>query len=207
MIRLGIDVGGTFTHAVAIDGQSLAVLGHVKVPTTHSSDNGVAEGVIDSLTKLLKQLSISADSISFVAHSTTQATNALLEGDVAIVGILGMGAGTTAWLAKQQTKLDKISLGHGHFLKTCHEFIDTSSTPEKEEIVKALNSLRQSGAQAVVISEAFSVDDSTNEKIALSVAIEMGLCATASSAVSKLYGLRARTRTATLNAQRSSIQR
>jgi len=199
-VRLGIDVGGTFTHAVAVDAQSLAVLDHVKVPTTHTSQTGVAEGVIDSLTKLLKQLHISADQVSFIAHSTTQATNALLEGDVAMVGILGMGKGMTARLSWQQTKLGKIALGHGHYLKTCHQFLDTTSGLGKQEVVEALTSLRQAGAEAIVISEAFSVDDSKNEEFALSVARELGQCATAGSAVSKLYGLKARTRTATLNA-------
>jgi N-methylhydantoinase A len=199
-VRLGIDVGGTFTHAVAVDAQSLTILGHIKVPTTHASQTGVAEGVIDSLTKLLKQLTIGHDKVSFVAHSTTQATNALLEGDVAMVGILGMGKGVTAWLSLQQTKLGEISLGHGHYLKTVHQFLDTSTGLSKEEIIKALISLQQAGAEAIVISEAFSVDDPKNEELALSVAKELGLCATAGSAVSKLYGLRARTRTATLNA-------
>ena len=199
-VRLGIDVGGTFTHAVAIDAQTLTILGHKKVPTTHTSQSGVAEGVIDSLTKLLKELDISADKVSFIAHSTTQATNALLEGDVAMVGILGMAQGAVAQLANQQTKLGKISLGHGHYLKTCHQFLDTASGLNKEEIAKAMKSLQQAGAEAIVVSEAFSVDDPKNEEFALSVAKELGICATAGSAVSKLYGLKARTRTATLNA-------
>ncbi len=199
-VRLGIDVGGTFTHAVAIDGQSLTILGYVKVPTTHSDQSGVAKGVVESLTKLLKQLEISPEKVAFIAHSTTQATNALLEGDVAMVGILGMGKGATTWLSLQQTKMDRIALGHGHYLKTCHQFIDTASGLNKEQIIKALNSLRQAGAEAIVVSEAFSADDPKNEEFVLSIAKEQGLCATAGSVVSKLYGLRARTRTATLNA-------
>ena len=150
-IRIGIDVGGTFTHAVAIDALSLEVLGHAKVPTTHESKSGVAQGVIESLNSVFKDLNISPDKVSFIAHSTTQATNALLEGDVAVVGILGMGGGATAWLAAQQTKLGKISLGQGYFLKTCHYFIDTSKGINKETIIRAFASLKDAGAEAYVI--------------------------------------------------------
>ncbi len=154
-IRIGIDVGGTFTHAVAIDALSMEVLGHIKVPTTHQSKAGVAEGVIESLNRLLTDLNVGPDKVSFIAHSTTQATNALLEGDIAVVGILGMGNGATAWLASQQTKLGKISLGEGYFLKTCHYFLDTTKGVDKNQILKAFTLLKNAGAEAYVISESF----------------------------------------------------
>ena len=35
-VRIGIDVGGTFTDAVAIDNETFEVVGSVKVPTTHT---------------------------------------------------------------------------------------------------------------------------------------------------------------------------
>ena len=55
---LGVDVGGTFTHAVALDGQTLALLGKAKVSTTHRAPEGVAKGIIESLNTLLEEAGI-----------------------------------------------------------------------------------------------------------------------------------------------------
>ena len=58
------------------------------------------------------------EDVIFVAHSTTQATNALIEGDVACVGVLGMGpGGMEGFLAKHQTRLKDIDLGAGRSIK------------------------------------------------------------------------------------------
>jgi N-methylhydantoinase A/oxoprolinase/acetone carboxylase beta subunit len=199
-IRIGIDVGGTFTHAVAIDSGTFELIGQAKVPTTHLAEEGVAKGIIEALHLLLNESQIAPNEVAFIAHSTTQATNALLEGDVAPVGILGMGKGMEKLRAKSETQVGDIELAPGRFLKTYHRFLDTTESPSKETIKNLINELLTDGAKVIVAAEAFSVDDTTNEEAVLEVAVEMGIPATASSEISQLYGLKVRTRTAVINA-------
>ncbi|MDP9106145.1 MAG: hydantoinase/oxoprolinase family protein, partial [Candidatus Eremiobacteraeota bacterium] len=90
-LRIGIDVGGTFTDVVAVDAETRAMVASVKVPTTHGHPDGVAAGIVAGLERLLGEHAIDPASIAFIAHSTTQATNALLEGDVAKVGVVSLG--------------------------------------------------------------------------------------------------------------------
>jgi len=92
-IRVGIDVGGTHTKAVALDNETHEIVGQSVVMTTHDHKMGVAAGVIECFENCLTKNNIDPADVVFIAHSTTQATNALLEGDVAKVGIIGMGSG------------------------------------------------------------------------------------------------------------------
>ena len=55
-IRIGVDVGGTFTKAVAIETAPLRLLAHTAVPTSHGAAAGVAEGVAEALRALLADL-------------------------------------------------------------------------------------------------------------------------------------------------------
>ncbi len=198
-VRIGIDVGGTFTHAVALDADTLAVVGKVKVPTTHTAAEGVARGVVDSLRRLLDTAGLAASEVLLIAHSTTQATNALLEGDVARVGILGMGGGASAWLAARQTAIPPVPLGGGGQLATRHCFL-RSERVDEAGIAAALDRLVQAGAEVIVAAEAFSVDDPRHERLVCEVAAARGLLATATHHVSRLHGLGVRTRTAVINA-------
>ena len=44
-VRMGIDVGGTHTKAVAIDNATQKIIGKSSVKTTHDDKSGVAAGV------------------------------------------------------------------------------------------------------------------------------------------------------------------
>ena len=71
-MRVGIDVGGTFTDLVATDPRGVVVA--LKVPSTPSAPHRAA---IHALAALLARCE-SPRAIEFLAHSTTVATNALL---------------------------------------------------------------------------------------------------------------------------------
>ncbi len=198
-VRIGIDVGGTFTDAVVIDNVSYEVLAKVKVPTTNHAEKGVAEGIIIAIEKVLQENQIDPADVVFIAHGTTQATNALLEGDVAHVGVLGMGKGIEGMRAQKETQVGKIELAPGKFLHTYHAYLDTGKCSD-EDLSQAINSLKGQGAEVIVASEAYSVDDPTNEKHVVEQANRQGISATGGYEISQLYGLLARTRTAAVNA-------
>lgn len=200
-VRIGIDVGGTFTDAVAIDSDSLEIIEQIKVPTTHKSPRGVAEGVIQSLQTILASPDFTAKNVAFIAHGTTQATNALLEGDVVKVGIIGMSSGLDSLRAKGQANVDNISLSQGHTLYTSYRYIDTSTPPAEEQIQEMVQEMiDDEESEAFVASEAYSVDNPRNELSVMSVVEEMGYPSTGTHQISKRYGLRIRTRTSVINA-------
>ncbi len=195
-VRLGIDVGGTFTDVVAIDAQARTVLARIKVPTTHDAPEGVAAGIIAGIQALLARSDIAPDEVAFIAHSTTQATNALLEGDLAVVGILGLLDGL-APLARMQMHFPQLQLAPGVPFETRFAF---ARSADRSEINAQIGALRAQNAQVIAVSQAFGVDRPQAEAQALTAVREQGLFGTAGHEVSSMYGLRARTRTAALNA-------
>jgi len=199
-VRIGIDVGGTFTDAVAIDNETYEIIAQEKIPTTHNAKEGVAEGIITILQNLLQRNHIAPEEVVFIAHGTTQATNALLEGDVAVTGVLAMGSGMESGRAKEASDVGNISLAPGKVLSAIHEYVETEdAAASAAEIHEKLTALKQAGAEVIVATESFGVDDADNEKFVMNMAREMGLYATGGHEVSQLYGLRVRTRTAVIN--------
>jgi N-methylhydantoinase A len=86
-MRIGIDVGGTFTDLVAIDDRGVATL--AKVPSTPADPS---RGVLDGLARLADTLALPTAELlraaTRIVHGTTVATNALIEGKGARTGML-----------------------------------------------------------------------------------------------------------------------
>ena len=199
-IRIGIDVGGTHTKAVAIDNNNNEIVGKGSVMTTHHHEQGVAAGVVEAFRKCLAENDIKPEEVIFIAHSTTQATNALLEGDVARVGLIGIGGGFfEGFLAKRQTKINNIDLGTGKFIEIDHTYMSIKDM-NPAHVEKTVKSLIDRGARVIVSSKAFGVDNMKEERIISEAAEQQGVSSTMASDITKLYGLTTRTRTAALNA-------
>ena len=196
-VRIGVDVGGTFTKSVAIDMNTGKIIGKVTVPTSHFSEEGVSTGIVESLIKLIRREHISESDIELISHSTTQAVNALLEGDTTKVGIIGMGVNLEKSDIVKRTNLGSVKLGPNKYLETCYRFLDTSKFLDKEEILQIIKELKEEGAKVIIVSEAYGVDDPSNE---LYVMERSDLPATAGHELTGIYGLEIRTLTAAINA-------
>lgn len=198
--RIGIDVGGTFTDAALVDNDTFTLIDTAKVPTTHSSQAGVAEGIVQVLALVMEKNSVSPEDIVFIAHGTTQATNALLEGDVVKVGIVTVGTGIEGLKSKSDTRMGDISLTSTKFLYSENEYVDASDPQFVEKVASAIAVLQEKNCRSVVAAEAFSVDRPENENRVTDICREAGIPGTATNLITKLYGLKVRTRTAVINA-------
>src|SRR5687767_12068181 len=110
-----------------------SIIGKITVPTTHSSSEGVSTGIVQALKSLMERYLIQNSEIELISHSTTQAVNALLEGDTAKVGIIGMGVGLEKSNVIKRTNVKNVELAPNKYLHTCYRFLDTSKYLRSEE--------------------------------------------------------------------------
>jgi N-methylhydantoinase A/oxoprolinase/acetone carboxylase beta subunit len=82
MIRIGIDIGGTFTDVVAAGGGQVRI---TKVPSTRADPSAAVRKVLD---EVLPEWNVPFGDVARFVHGTTVATNAVLERRGARVGLL-----------------------------------------------------------------------------------------------------------------------
>jgi N-methylhydantoinase A len=83
-LRIGIDTGGTFTDIVCVDGAS----GAMRVTKVASTPANPAIGLVRGVKAILDAGGASFDDLAGLAHGTTVATNALLQGEIAGLGLI-----------------------------------------------------------------------------------------------------------------------
>lgn len=82
--RLGVDVGGTFTDLMLFDQKSGNFWRHKTPSTPHDS----SEGILNGVTAICREAGVELSEVESFLHGTTVATNAILEGKGAKVGLV-----------------------------------------------------------------------------------------------------------------------
>src|SRR6266478_4665034 len=82
--RIGIDTGGTFTDIVSVDTLS----GTTQVTKVASTPANPAIGLLRGVNEILAAAGATTDDVAGLAHGTTVATNALLQGEINSLGLI-----------------------------------------------------------------------------------------------------------------------
>ncbi|PYV18283.1 MAG: hypothetical protein DMG07_04240 [Acidobacteria bacterium] len=83
-VRMGVDVGGTFTDIVCFD-EERGRLDLLKVPSTPAEPH---RAVVEGAARILEEAGLDSASVDFFIHGTTVATNTILERKGARVALL-----------------------------------------------------------------------------------------------------------------------
>jgi N-methylhydantoinase A/oxoprolinase/acetone carboxylase beta subunit len=114
---LGVDTGGTYTDAVIVDEAATRVVGKAKALTSRAD---LAIGIGQAVDAALAAAGVAAQDIVLVSLSTTLATNALVEGQGARVGLvfIGFDGGDEARAGLEEAlrgdPVLRLAGGHGH---------------------------------------------------------------------------------------------
>jgi len=149
---IGIDTGGTYTDAVLLDTASGQVVGWRKERTT---PHDLSVGVGRALAGLLQQ-SIQAQDVTRLAVSTTLATNAVVEGRGARVGLFVLGT----------VRHFKLPVVANIFLKGGHTITGEEDEPlDIENLVDTLPGLANE-VDSYAVCGAMSMKNPTHELVA-----------------------------------------
>ena len=83
-LRLGFDIGGTFTDFVLVDADEQRIHLHKCLTTPHDPSQGALTG----MTELLARVGVSLGDIGHIVHGTTLVTNAIIERNGCKLGFL-----------------------------------------------------------------------------------------------------------------------
>ncbi len=171
--RLGIDVGGTNTDAVILD-KNDKVVSKCKKPTTEDISTGIKEAV----EAVFQESKIDPAMIVHAMLGTTHSTNAIVERKgLARMGIVRLGAPSglavppyADWPEDVISHIGK----HYRIVKGGYEYNGTPlSSPDKDEIQKALDALKKEKIEALAVSCVFSPVNSEQEALVQDLALEI----------------------------------
>lgn len=154
-MRVGVDVGGTNTDAVLMEGTE--VVGWFKTPTTPD----VTTGITQAIRTVLDETNVPAEEIKAVMIGTTHFTNAVVERKRLMqVAAIRLGLPATECLPPMvdwPPELRETIGNHKYLVHGGHEFDGREISPlDEKEIREVAKDIKSKGIRAVAISAVFS---------------------------------------------------
>ncbi len=154
-MRVGIDVGGTNTDAVLMDGRDVVV--SRKTPTTAD----VGSGIVAVLEAVLREAAVPASQIQAVMIGTTHFTNAVIERrrllEVAVLRLALPATRALPPFTDWPQDLRAVLGGHSTMLRGGHEFDGRLISPLDEAgVVAAAADIKRKGLRTAAITSVFS---------------------------------------------------
>ena len=162
-MRIGVDVGGTNTDAVLMDGTT--VISSTKTPTTAN----VSEGIAKALRTVIADSGLDTAAIDGVMIGTTHFTNAVVERKhLTPTACIRLGLPATVCLPPMVDWPDDLRDmvgGNSHLAHGGHEFDGREISAYRPDEVRAIaEKIRDAGLNAVAISSVFSPVNATFEE-------------------------------------------
>ncbi len=171
--KIGVDVGGTFTDVCLFDQDTKEVSVH-KLPSTPSDPS---EAIADGIMQIMEQNGITAESVVYLAHGTTVATNATLERKGCRTGIITTrGFGDLIELARQtrpslyDVQVDKpVPIIYKRFRKEVDERLlyngEVLKSIDREEVERVVDELKALGVVSYAVCLLHAYINPVHEKI------------------------------------------
>ncbi len=191
--RLAVDIGGTFTDVVLLDGAS----GRVVVDKTLSTPSRPLEGVKQGVLAALAKAGIApADVEAPIVHATTLVTNALIEGKTARAALVTNAGFADTLLIRNEHRYDmydlQIEFPEPPIPRALTFEIDERTSaegvilrdPSDADIARLGDEIAGTGVEAVAVCLLHSYANPTNERrVASALAARLGVPVSASNEV------------------------
>ena len=180
-LRVGVDIGGTFTDIVTIRD------GEIEVRKTPSTPEAPEQGVLGGLEEAHENDDWRFDAIDFLGHGTTVATNAVLEeawADTALLttdgfrDVLEIGRQERPDIYDFQTEKATPIVERDRRFEVTERLDERGNvlTDLDEESVRSVaDQLRESGVESVAISLLYAFENSEHEQRVRDILAETGI--------------------------------
>ena len=204
-MKIGVDVGGTHTDAVLMEGKS--VIGWSKSETSPD----ISSGIFEAVACLLDKTNLNPGKVENVMVGTTQFVNSLIENkNLLEVAVLRLGSPSGHSIHPRlgwPEPLAKSVGEHTFLLPGGYEFDGREVSPfDDGQVLKAAKEIARRGLRTAAISSTFAVLNADMEKRTVAILLDENpdLAITLSSELGRL-GLYERENAAILNASLSQI--